>query len=36
VDGLIAATALERDLTIVTRNLPDFEDLGVRILNPWE
>jgi predicted nucleic acid-binding protein len=35
-DGLIAATALEHDLTIVTRNTRDFEGLGVDILNPWE
>ncbi len=34
-DGLIAATALEHDLTIVTRNVKDFADLGVRIFNPW-
>jgi predicted nucleic acid-binding protein len=35
-DGLIAATALAHDLTLVTRNIRDFETLGVRILNPWE
>jgi toxin FitB len=35
-DGLIAATALEHDLQIVTRNVKDFEDLGVTVLNPWE
>jgi hypothetical protein len=35
-DGFIAATALHHDLTIVTRNVKDFEDLGVAILNPWE
>jgi len=35
-DGLIAATALEHDLTIVTRNVKDFDRLGVRIFNPWE
>lgn len=35
-DGLIAATALEHDLTLVTRNVKDFTDLGVTILNPWE
>jgi hypothetical protein len=29
-DGLIAATALEHDLTVVTRNVKDFTDLGVR------
>jgi predicted nucleic acid-binding protein len=35
-DGLIAATALEYDLTIVTRNVRDFAGLGVRVLNPWD
>jgi predicted nucleic acid-binding protein len=34
-DGLIAATALEHDLTVVTRNVRDFADLGVRVFNPW-
>ena len=36
IDGLIAATALEHDLTIVTRNVKDFAGLGVEIINPWE
>lgn len=35
-DGLIAATALEHNLTLVTRNVKDFAALGVTILNPWE
>jgi predicted nucleic acid-binding protein len=34
-DGLIAATALEHDLTI-TRNVRHFGDLGLRIVNPRE
>jgi len=34
-DGLIAATALEHDLTVVTRNVRDFADLGIPVLNPW-
>lgn len=35
-DCLIAATALEHRLTLVTRNVPDFEDLdGLEIVNPW-
>ena len=34
-DGLIAATALNRGLTLVTRNLTDFEPFGVSLLNPW-
>jgi toxin FitB len=36
VDGLIAATALHHALTVVTRNVKDFADLGVNILNPWD
>ena len=35
-DGLIAATALQHDLTVVTRNVKDFADLGVTIFNPWD
>ena len=35
-DGLIAATALEHNLVVVTRNLADFEAIGVRLLNPWQ
>jgi predicted nucleic acid-binding protein len=35
-DGLIAATALEHGLTIVTRNVKDFAGLGIVIFNPWE
>jgi predicted nucleic acid-binding protein len=34
-DGLIAATALVHGMTIVTRNLADFESSEVRLLNPW-
>jgi predicted nucleic acid-binding protein len=35
VDGLLAATALEHDLTLVTRNTRDFASTGVRILDPF-
>lgn len=34
-DALIAATALVHGLTVVTRNMADFEPLGVMLLNPW-
>ncbi|MGN6243830.1 MAG: type II toxin-antitoxin system VapC family toxin [Motilibacteraceae bacterium] len=34
-DVLIAATALTRNLTVVSRNTADFEPLGVPLLNPW-
>jgi predicted nucleic acid-binding protein len=36
IDGLLAATALQHDLTLVTRNAADFADLGVELVNPWE
>jgi predicted nucleic acid-binding protein len=35
-DGMIAATALEHGLIMVTRNVKDFDGLGLTILNPWE
>jgi len=35
LDKLIAATALIYDLTVVTRNVKDFELTGVRLLNPF-
>jgi len=35
MDAFIAATARQRDLTLVTRNVSDFEALGIRLLNPW-
>jgi predicted nucleic acid-binding protein len=36
IDGLLAATAFEHGLTVVTRNTRHFEDLAVAILDPWE
>ena len=36
VDGLLAATALEHDLVLVTRNVRDIERSGVRYFNPFE
>lgn len=35
-DLLIAATAQEHGLTVVTRNLRHFEPAGVAVLNPWD
>jgi predicted nucleic acid-binding protein len=34
-DALIAATALVHGMTVVTRNVVDFERTGVEIINPW-
>ena len=36
MDLLIAATALEHDLTVVTRNTRHFEPTGAKLLNPYE
>jgi len=35
LDKLNAATALTYDLSVVTRNVKDFEHTGVRLLNPF-
>jgi toxin FitB len=35
MDACIAATAERHDLTLVTRNVADFEVLGIRLINPW-
>ncbi|MBZ9602485.1 type II toxin-antitoxin system VapC family toxin [Phyllobacterium chamaecytisi] len=34
-DALIAATALVHGMTVVTRNVADFQSTGVSIFNPW-
>lgn len=34
-DALIAATALVHRLKVVTRNVTDFQPMGVGVLNPW-
>jgi predicted nucleic acid-binding protein len=35
-DAMIAATALVHGMTLVTRNIADFEATGVLVLNPWD
>jgi predicted nucleic acid-binding protein len=35
-DAIIAATALVHGMTIVTRNVADFESAGALVTNPWE
>jgi predicted nucleic acid-binding protein len=35
-DAMIAATASQHHLTVVTRNVADFKTLGVKILNPFD
>lgn len=35
IDGLLAATALEHNLTVATRNTKDFEAARVPVFNPW-
>ncbi len=35
-DGLIAATALEHRLRLMTRNVKDFQASGVSVINPWD
>jgi hypothetical protein len=36
IDSLIAATAMTLALTVVTRNVKDFEACGAACLDPWE
>lgn len=35
IDGLLAATALQHDLTLVTRNTKDFKGLNLQLVDPW-
>jgi len=35
-DALIAATAHAHGLTLATRNVADFSDTGIDLINPWE
>lgn len=34
-DAMIAATAIQHSMTIVTRNVTDFEHSGVKVFDPW-
>ncbi len=36
IDSLIAATAIANKMTLVTRNVSDFEAAGIEIVNPWQ
>lgn len=36
MDALIAATALQHKMVLVTRNVADFKSTGLSLLNPWE
>ncbi|MEH2515681.1 putative nucleic acid-binding protein [Bradyrhizobium sp. AZCC 1610] len=36
MDGFFAATALAKDLMLVTRNVKDFTLFGVPLFNPWD
>ena len=35
VDGLIAATAIAHNLTLITENTSDFIETGAKLFNPW-
>ena len=35
IDGMIAATAIVHNLTVVTENINDFTETGARIYSPW-
>jgi predicted nucleic acid-binding protein len=36
VDAVIAATALQHNLSLVSRNVSDFAIAGLAVVNPWE
>ncbi len=36
IDSMIAATALVHGIAVVTRNVSDFEGMGVMVFNPWQ
>ncbi|WP_286198452.1 PIN domain-containing protein [Salinisphaera sp. G21_0] len=35
-DAMIAATAIMHQMTVVTRNIRDFEQSGAKLFSPWE
>jgi predicted nucleic acid-binding protein len=35
IETLLAATAYARDLTLVTRNIGDVQDLAAKVFDPW-
>ncbi|QYH19798.1 PIN domain-containing protein [Corynebacterium aquatimens] len=35
-DAIIAATCIAHDATLFTRNTSDFDELNLRLVNPWE
>ena len=36
INGLLAATALHHNLTVVSRNVADFRNTQIPVVNPWE
>jgi len=36
IDSLLAATAISHDLTLVTRNVADFNLPSLKVVNPWD
>lgn len=36
MDAFLAATAEQHEMTLVTRNVSDFANIGVRLFNPWD
>lgn len=36
IDSLLAATALQHNLSLVTRKARDFAGMGLNLINPWD